>query len=912
MLLAQQEVTFRLKVISDVHTVHVVGDFNNWSKTAHPMQDSDGDDSWETMISLKPGKYEYRFLIDGTKWIKDPKNLHWGGERSNSILWVKTAHTPEVENIKPETGSIIFDSQIPITALYRDGIGRFGLDLKNSQVLLNGQKQNFRFNEDSHRIEILPGWLRDGEYQVEIFAQDNNANCAQKISTFFIVNETNTPPVADAGFTIIGGIDAKVVLHSGASYDPDKDQLVNYDWKFIQKPPNSKSKLLFQHTPFPEFTPDKVGRYVFTLQVSDGRAKSAVDTVDVYAFVNRDYLVKFQLADSVYAKIYETSINSVAVAGEFNRWEASALPMNDYNHDGVWSVWLKLDPGEYEYKFVVNGKNWITDPANPAKVADGWNGFNSIVYASVNFAPVIRMKFFFMPGKIIFDAAASYSQIGEKLNFCWLQDINNPQQVELPSLGKIILATPHIKGTYFYYLVATDQTGNSTQKTLMLNVRDGKVKISDFSDSPEWATDAIIYEVFVSQFSPEGDLPGLFEKIPYLKSLGINCLWLLPLYDGPTEHGYAPTNFFSINKKYGANDDYKFFLDQAHQAGIKVIFDFVANHSSDVHPYFLAAYANRHSVFRDWYRWHEQENNQSYYSYEFHNDWDTLPNLNYGNPAVRKYILEVAEFWAALGVDGFRCDAAWAVSHDFWKLFRRTVKSINPDILLIDEALPRSPAFHKDEFDMSYDTDFYGNLLDVFDGKKPLSAIEYGLAKTKKNYPPHSLDLRYLENHDMERFITKYGAHKTKLAAVLLFTISGTPLIYYGQEIGQTDQRTAMNWLQQNREWYDFYNRLILLRRSTACFRHGETIKVNTNFNSQVLAYLRHQDEERYLIILNFGEAISACQLFLPEKLFKNNWQLTLENVLTNEQFHPRWLQNRQIKLNLNQEACAVLKIIND
>ena len=884
-LSAQQNVFFKLTTATFPKSVHVAGDFNNWSKTANPMSDENGDGVWETTIQLKSGEYEYRFLIDGKIWIKDPENPFWAGEHSNSILWVKNSKTPEFVNIKPETGTIVRSSNVFISAQYRDGFGNFGLDLKNTQVLLNGQQQKFAFNKKLSRIEILPGRLKDGEYLVEIKAQDNQGNKAQKISSYFIVNEVNVPPVADAGYTIISGINTKVVLNSGISYDPDREPIAHFNWKLAKKPDGSKAKLNNRNSPFPDFVPDKVGRYLFTLQISDGKARSKVDSVDVFAFIKRDYLVEFQIADSAFSKIYETSIESVSVAGEFNRWDAFAHPMNDYNHDGIWTKWIKLDPGEYEYKFVVNGKRWIADPANPNKIEDGWNGFNSVVSASLNLAPVIAVKAFLGPGKIIFDASVSYSKIGNKLTYLWFQDINNPERFTLNSAKKIFIPTPRKQGTYYFYLVAKDQTGNSARKIFVLNVNNGKVKIRDFSDSPDWAKDAIVYELFVRKFSPQGNLKGLTKKIPYLKSLGINCIWMMPIMEAATSNGYGTTNFFEIEKNYGRVENFQILIKKAHEAGIKIIFDFVANHSSDQHPYFLSAFRNSTSVFRHWYRWHNPENNKSYYAYEFHNDWDTLPNLNYENPNVRHYILNVAEFWANLGVDGFRCDAAWAVPHDFWKLFRRTLKNINPDFLLIDEVLPRSAAYHKDEFDMSYDTDFYGNLLDVMDNKKSLSAIDHGLKKTGKNYPTHALNFRYIENHDMERFISQYGINKSKLAVSLMLTIPGTPLIYYGQEIGLTEQTPLMNWSKQNKDLFNFYKKLILLRRHHVCFRRGDMIKVHNNFNKQVFAYVRQSEDEIFLVILNFDKKLNSCQLLLPKEIFKqsNKFEIELENVLTSE-----------------------------
>jgi len=834
---AQQPVTFKLTALPHTHSVQVVGSFNNWSKTADPMSDPDGDGTWEATLTLEPGDYEYRFLIDDMIWIKDPDNSSWGGEYSNSILRVTGPEQPDLKNLKPDSKKIISTS---------------------------------------------------------------------------LVNEDNTPPVVDAGYTMIAALNSTVYLNSGCCYDPDHDPIRGYTWKLLAKPAGSRVKLNHDNHPFPDFKPDRVGRYVFSLQIADGKTKSNLDSVDVYAFIKRDYPVEFNLSDSAFAAVYEAAIESVAVAGEFNRWSATANPMSDYNHDGVWTAWLELDPGEYEYKFVVNGEHWITDPNNPVKVPDGWNGSNSVITASLNLAPVINVKSTFGPGKTIFDASASYSKMGSQLNYFWYQDINNPQRFDLPATEKISFPTPQKPGTYYYYLVVTDQHGVSSRQTVVLNVDKGLVKIRDFSDSPDWARDAIVYEVFVRKYSSEGNLKGLINKVPYLKTLGINCIWLMPIWEGPTSHGYGPSNFFEIEQDYGTMDDFKQLIETAHQAGIRIILDFIANHTSDQHPYFLSAYDNPDSAFRDWYRWHPGEK-PGYYRYQFHNDWDTLPNLNYENPNVRWYIISAAAFWAKLGVDGFRCDVAWGVPYDFWKLFRRSLKNINADFLIIDEVLPRSPAYHKDQFDMSYDTDFYGNLLDVMNGRKPLSAIDYGLNKTQKNYPSYTLDFRYIENHDMDRFIKQFGRNRTKLAAALLLTIPGTPLIYYGQEIGLTEKTPVMDWNRQDLPLFEFYKKMIYLRRHSISWRRGEMIKVPTNAEQSVYAYIRKTKNESFFIVLNFGNELAGCQFLFPGGVIKNDREekLDLENALTSERVLVPFIRSNNIKLKLAAESAYIFRLLN-
>lgn len=911
---AQQKVNFKLAAPPDTRSVHVIGNFNQWSKTANPMTDAAGDGIWETSLELKQGRYEYRFLINGTNWIKDPDNPVWTGEYSNSILVVKTALTPTIDNLKPETGAIIRSSAVSISLRYRSGMGNFEPDVKNSTALLNGQPQKFVFNKKLSRIEVFPGLLKDGEYLFEIQVQDTQGNQTEKLESYFIVNSHNVPPAADAGYTIIAAVNSTVLLNSGVCFDLDKDPITKFDWKLIQRPFESKSALLNKNAPFPHFSPDKTGRYLFALSISDGFAESKPDTVDVYAFIKREYPVKFELSDSDFSKIYETKIDSVAIAGEFNRWSATADPMFDYNHDGLWSGWINLDPGEYEYKFVVNGQHWIPDPVNAHTVPDGWEGFNSVVTPSLNLAPIVNVAALFGPGEIIFDASTSYSQLGENLEFLWFQDINNPQRFELKDLVKFSVSFPQKSGTYYFYVVARDNYGNTSQKSLALNVSGDKIKIQDFSDSPKWAQDAIVYEIFIARFSEAGDLDRVIEKIPYLKSMGINCIWLMPITESPSSHGYGPADFFAIKKTYGTLENFKQLLAQAHAAGIKIMLDFIANHTSDQHPFFRSAFNNPASTFRNWYSFPRDNKINQFYAYEFYNDWDTLPNLNYENPNVRRYILDAAQFWANLGVDGFRCDVAWGVPHDFWKIFRRELKNTNPDFLLLDEVLPRSTAYHKDEFDMSYDTDFYGNLLDVLNNKKPLSAIHYGLEKTKKNYPAQTLDFRYIENHDMDRFVQTFGKKKTKLAAALLLTIPGTPLIYYGQETGMTEKTLLMDWNKKDDELFDFYKNLILLRRHQSCLRHGVMIKISSNNEQQVYSYLRTNGEKSFLIILNFGDALENCRLLLPKNNFdlNNETTLRLENVLTRQQFFYPFAKDHLFSLKLEKETPYIFEILKE
>jgi glycosidase len=169
---------------------------------------------------------------------------------------------------------------------------------------------------------------------------------------------------------------------------------------------------------------------------------------------------------------------------------------------------------------------------------------------------------------------------------------------------------------------------------------------------------------------------------------------------------------------------------------------------------------------------------------------------------------------------------------------------------------------------MSYDTDFYGNLLDVLQGKKEVAALDYGLRKTFKNYPPNALSLRYLENHDMERFIRQFGAARTRLAAALLLTYPGTPLLLYGQEIGLQASTGQMRWDAANLDLFKFYQLVIQLRRGHPALRSDEILRIPTE-NPRVYAYLRRAPSETFLIGLNFSGDSVNCSIELPPDLIQ-------------------------------------------
>ena len=239
-----------------------------------------------------------------------------------------------------------------------------------------------------------------------------------------------------------------------------------------------------------------------------------------------------------------------------------------------------------------------------------------------------------------------------------------------------------------------------------------------------WYQNAVFYELYVRAFydsnrDGHGDLRGVMQKLDYLQFLGVNCIWLLPIYPSPLkDDGYDIADFYGIHPDYGTLEDFRELVEAAHARGIRVITDLVLNHTSDQHPWFQAARADRNSPYRDYYVWSDTD--QRYQEariifldveksnwtwddqagqYYWHRFYSSQPDLNYDNPAVQEEMLNVARFWLELGIDGFRVDAPPYLferegtncenlpeTHAFLKKFRAFVEAINPDALLLSEA----------------------------------------------------------------------------------------------------------------------------------------------------------------------------------------------------------------------------------
>lgn len=360
-----------------------------------------------------------------------------------------------------------------------------------------------------------------------------------------------------------------------------------------------------------------------------------------------------------------------------------------------------------------------------------------------------------------------------------------------------------------------------------------------------WWQSAIFYEIFVRSFYDSngdgiGDLNGVIAKLDYLNDgdpstttdLGVTALWLMPIHPSPSYHGYDVTDYYTVNPAYGTTDDFKRLLSEAHRRGVRVIIDFVMNHTSVEHPWFVQAQEPQ-SAQRDWYRWaatdpggvgpwgqqvwHRTSTGDYYYGVF----WEGMPDLNYTNPAVQAEMTKVARFWLeAMGVDGLRIDGARylveetdgakpvladsAGTHAWFRAFRTAYKAVNPAAMTVGEVWTTNDAvatyLQGDEFDLAFNFDLASALVKSAN-TGDADAARLSLALSLKLLPT-DYTATFLTNHDIDRVMSQVGddVNKAKRAATMLLTLPGTPFLYYGEEIGMVgkkpdeDIRLPMQW----------------------------------------------------------------------------------------------------------------------
>ncbi|MEC0368360.1 alpha-glycosidase [Paenibacillus chibensis] len=462
---------------------------------------------------------------------------------------------------------------------------------------------------------------------------------------------------------------------------------------------------------------------------------------------------------------------------------------------------------------------------------------------------------------------------------------------------------------------------------------------ADVFKTPAWVKDAVFYQIFPERFAngdpendpkgtqpwggaPErdnffgGDLQGVIDHIDHLTNLGVNAIYFTPIFTATTNHKYDTEDYMHIDPQFGDIDTLKKLVKVCHERGIRVLLDAVFNHSGRTFAPFVDLQKNgENSRYKDWFYIREypiavKDGIPTYDTFAFE---PLMPKLNTDNPEVKEYLLKAAAYWIEeADIDGWRLDVANEVDHEFWREFRRVVKKAKPDAYILGEIWHESsPWLMGDQFDAVMNYPFTNAVLDFFvDGTRDARSFANALSKQLANYPRQVNEVAFnlLDSHDTARLLTKCEGNKDKmkLAAQFQFTYSGTPCIYYGDEIGMTgghdpDCRKCMEWdtSKQDLELFSFYQELIALRLKYSALRTGKITFLSAEAGSGSLVYTREDEENLFIILMNNSET--------PAEISTSVQVNRLENVHTEEAVN---LKGGKLAVKLPAYGCVMYRAI--
>ena len=412
---------------------------------------------------------------------------------------------------------------------------------------------------------------------------------------------------------------------------------------------------------------------------------------------------------------------------------------------------------------------------------------------------------------------------------------------------------------------------------------------------PDWAKNAVVYQIFPTRFATTEDVPdklwykapiawnddlkgnlrGIIEHIPYLKELGVDVIYMTPIFRSNTSHKYDTIDYYAVDPSLGDENDLHELVDKAHANGMRVMLDGVFNHTSPDFFAFKDIKENgKKSEYYDWYyldsddiSFGSRTEKPSYQSFAY---VGMMPKLNLSNPETADYVTGVAcHYIKEFGIDGWRLDVADEIGHSFWKKFRKAVKAVNPDALLVGEVWHFSPDFLQgDEWDSVMNYAFYKNIGEMIcEGHITPSGFLSQQGFLNGEYHSAVLPVLWnlIDSHDTSRFLYRAGGDKRKLALAAAFQMltPGTPFIYYGDEVAMTggddpDNRRGMLWddSKQDKDMYHWYQRLTYFRHTINALTQGDYLRVDADDEKGLLEY--HLSSGEVLIFHTSDGDISA------------------------------------------------------
>ena len=376
----------------------------------------------------------------------------------------------------------------------------------------------------------------------------------------------------------------------------------------------------------------------------------------------------------------------------------------------------------------------------------------------------------------------------------------------------------------------------------------------------DWSYSAVLYEMNVRQLTPEGTLRAAEEKLEFLRSMGIDAIWLMPIYPigeegrkGSLGSYYSIQDYCAVNPEFGTMEDFDSFINKAHALGMKVLLDWVANHTARDAKWLKTKSAD----------WYEREADGTA---KVPWDWTDTAKLNYDNRDVWRGEIEAMRFWVEKhNIDGFRCDMAMLVPIEFWQQASAVLHAVKPDIFMLAEAEELN-LFDK-AFDMCYAWEIHHMMCDIAKGERRVWDLRNTMYADRERYPNTAMKMMFTSNHDENSWsgseFDRFGAAREAMTALTFVWEAAMPLIYTGQEVGydhsfeffERDYIPAEKY--QANEDTELYRKLIALKHSQPALQAGErggrTIEIENNAKDCLITFVRESGDSRVVAIMNLS-----------------------------------------------------------
>ncbi len=607
---------------------------------------------------------------------------------------------------------------------------------------------------------------------------------------------------------------------------------------------------------------------------------------------------------------------TVSVAGTFNDWNRENLPLK--SDDGKsWSAEVRLPYGSHRYKFVIDGSTWVLDPTNPKNETDGGGNTNSVLIVAPEWFDNKASR---TDSELTKEAVAHSQSIpflvrdtdGIHVRIRLRKDDVEGVKV-VTEKGSVPAALITSDDLYEWY----EAILGSNTKSYRLDIDLGSKHISwgrnGFSDpellalsseagvfkTPNWIESAVFYQVFPDRFENGsatndlpgtepwnakptyrtrlgGDIAGIQSKLGYLRQLGVNSLYLNPIFESPSNHRYDTDDYRKVAPDFGTNPEFDSLVKSLKANSMKVVLDFAFNHTSVNYFAFKdLREKGESSPYRSWYTVHsfpiKVQNPPNYHAWA---NFPAMPKLRVTEPDVQKELLDVSKFWLKRGVDGMRLDVANEVDPSLWKALRKVAKAENTNSWILGEVwTDASQWLGGDQWDSAMNYDFRTASIEFFAKQTmPPSMFASKLMANYYRYAPQvSRNLfNLLSSHDTARFLTVCNEDtcKAHLAAMVQFTWVGVPSIFYGEEIGMTggedpDNRRGMRWdlVVDSNPTLQLYKSLVAARRSSEALQHGKPTILSTNDDAGTFAFARSTKSDAVVTVINRSETSQEVEL---------------------------------------------------